>query len=327
MSPMSPMDSAPLLALVGPTASGKTEAAIEVAARLSAEIVSIDSMVVYRGLDAGTATPGAAERARVPHHLVDVADPGRPSSVAAFQRLAQEAIRDVRTRGRRVLLAGGSGLYFRAVVDGLAFPATDPHLRTELETEAACIGPAALHERLRSFDPEAAAKIDPANVRRTVRALEVAALTGLPFSSFAADWERYPPDRVRAAGVTLPSQVLRERIESRVRAMAEAGFLDEVRALLDRDPSLSPTSRQAIGYAEMARHLSRELTLEEAVQATVRRTRALARRQMAWFRRDPRVRWFEAGQRGAAGIVDELAEYLGAPAVTRDPKERAHVHV
>jgi len=308
MSPMNPMDSAPLLALVGPTASGKTEAAIEVAARLSAEIVSIDSMVVYRGLDAGTATPGAAERARVPHHLVDVADPGRLSSVAAFQRLAQEAIRDVRIRGRRVLLVGGSGLYFRAVVVGLAFPATDPRLRYELA-------------------PEAAAKIDPANVRRTVRALEVAALTGLPFSSFAADWKRYPPDRVRAAGVTVPSQVLRERIESRVRAMVEAGFLDEVRALLDRDPPLSPTSRQAIGYAEMARHLSRELTLEEAVQATVRRTRALARRQMAWFRRDPRVRWFEAGQRGAAGIVDELAEYLGAPAVKRNPNERAHVHV
>jgi tRNA dimethylallyltransferase len=295
-------------------------------------------MAVYRGLDAGTATPTPEERARVPHHLVNVADPGRPSSVAAFQRLAEVAIQGVRARGRRILLVGGSGLYFRAVVDGLAFPGTDRGLRRGLETEAAHVGPAALHARLRSFDPGAAAKIDPRNVRRTVRALEVAALTGRPFSSFTADWERYPRDRVRAAGVAILGEVLRERIEARVRAMVEGGFLEEVRALLDREPPPSAswqpsstsrqppsTSWQAIGYAEMARHLSGHVTLEEAIGATVRRTRELARRQMAWFRRDPRIRWFEAGPGGAAGIVDDVTEYLSAGAV--DSTERAHAHV
>jgi tRNA dimethylallyltransferase len=301
---------APFLALVGPTASGKTEAAVELAERLSAEIVSVDSMVLYRGMDIGTAKPTAEERRRVRHHLLDVAEPGEPLSVAWYQELATAAVRSIRQRGAVPLLVGGSGLYFRAIVDGLSFPGTDPLLRRTLEAEAGAAGPRALHRRLEGLDPAAARKIEPGNARRTVRALEVAALTGRPFSTFAAAWERYPRERVRAAGIALPPDVLRTRIERRVHGMLEGGFLDEVRELVANGFEASLTSSQAIGYAEMARHLAGKMTLEDAVQTTIRRTRALARRQLAWFRRDPRIRWFGAGPEGAKGVVDEIEEYL-----------------
>jgi tRNA dimethylallyltransferase len=300
----------PLLALVGPTASGKTEAGIELAARLCAEIVSVDSMVVYRGMDVGTAKPTPEQRARVRHHLLDVAAAGEAFSVARYQALAAQALRAISERGSRPLLVGGSGLYFRAVVDGLAFPGTDPGIRGILWAEAEMAGPAMLHRRLQAFDPGAADKIEPSNVRRTVRALEVAALTGRPFSSFAADWDRYPPVGVRAAGLDVAPDVLRTRIECRVRAMVEAGLVDEVRNLLDRGLGPALTAGQAIGYAEMAWYLGGRMSLEEAVRSTVRRTRALARRQLAWFRRDPRITWFGVGQEGATKMVDVIEEYL-----------------
>ena len=300
----------PWPAVVGPTASGKTEAGLAIAERLGAEILSVDSMLVYRGMDVGTAKPTPDERARVPHHLLDVAGPGESFSVSAFQALAREALVDMAARAVGVLVVGGSGLYFRAVVDGLAFPPTDPATRRELERQAEALGPDRLYERLATSDPEAAARIEPENVRRTVRALEVAAVTGRPFSSFAADWERYPPDAVRPAGVDMDPAALGERIRTRVQAMVEGGLLDEVRALLDEGAGPSLTSGQAIGYAEVIEHLAGRLSLDEAVARTVKRTRALARRQLAWFRRDPRIRWFRAGPDGAAGIVDELTEYL-----------------
>lgn len=300
----------PLLALVGPTASGKTEAAIALAEVLGAEVVSVDSMLAYRGMDVGTAKPTAEQRARVPHHLVDVAEPSEPFSVARYQALAREAIEGIRARGRRVLLAGGSGLYLRAVVDDLVFPGTDPEVRRELEREAATAGAIRLYERLWRVDPVAAAKIEQGNVRRTVRALEVSRITGRPFSSFAADWDRYDPSRVRAAGVSLPRSVLARRIAARVAGMLERGLLEEVRTLVERGFGGWLTATQAIGYAEFARHLAGELSVEEAVAATVRRTKALARRQLAWFRRDPRIRWFEAGETGAVGVVEEIAGYL-----------------
>jgi tRNA dimethylallyltransferase len=300
----------PFLALVGPTASGKTEAGGAIAGRLGAEIISVDSMLVYRGMDVGTAKPTSAERARVPHHLVDVADPSEAFSVAWYQALARVAVEDVDARGRPVLLVGGSGLYFRAIVDDLEFPATDPVARDELQAEAEALGPDRLYERLAELDPAAAARIEPSNVRRTVRALEVAAVTGRPFSSYAERWERYPDERVRAAGIDIPRDVLGRRIEARVRGMVDAGLLDEVRALLDRGLFGWLTASRAIGYAEFARHLQGELSLEEATAETVKRTRELARRQMVWFRRDPRIRWFPSGERGATEIVDELTEYL-----------------
>ncbi len=304
------MGEPPLLALVGPTASGKSEAGLLLARRIGAEIVSVDSMLVYRGMDLGTAKPGPAERALVPHHLIDVAEPEEPFSVARYQRLALAAVEEIRARGRHVLLVGGSGLYFRAVVDRLEFPGTDRDLRRRLELDAASLGPDALHDRLSGLDPAAAGRIEPANVRRTVRALEVAALTGRPFSSFAAAWDRYPAERVVAAGIELPPEVLARRIRARVETMLRRGLLEEVRRLLDRGLFGWLTSSRAIGYAEFARHLEGRLSLEEAVESTVRRTRQLARRQMVWFRRDPRIRWFPADERGAAALVDELARYL-----------------
>ncbi len=300
----------PWPALVGPTASGKTEAALAVAGRLGAEVLSVDSMLVYRGMDVGTAKPTPRERAHVPHHLVDVARPGEAFSVSRFQVLAVEALEGIASRGSTPLVVGGSGLYFRAVVDGLTFPGTDPDIRGELEREARVVGPAGLYARLVASDPGAAAKIEPANVRRTVRALEVAAVTGRPFSSYARDWERYPPEAVRAAGVELEPADLARRIEARVRTMVDGGFLDEVRALLDDGAGPSLTSGQAIGYAEIIEHLAGRTTLDQALARTVKRTRALARRQMGWFRRDPRIRWFRAGPDGAGAITDELTEYL-----------------
>ena len=304
------MPAGPLLALVGTTASGKTEAALAIAERLDAEIVSVDSMVLYQGMDVGTAKPSAAERARVPHHLLDLAEPGEAFSVARYQQAADAALADIRGRGRRPFLVGGSGLYYRAVVDGLEFPGTDPAARRDLEAEAGRVGPDVLYARLRELDPAAAHKIEPRNVRRTVRALEVAAVTGRSFSSFAESWDRYPENRVRAAGVVLEPAVLAARIEARVRAMVANGFVDEVRRLVREGRGPSLTAGQAIGYAEIIEHLTGTTSLEEAVHRTVKRTRALARRQMAWFRRDPRIRWFDAGPGGAAEIADDLADYL-----------------
>ena len=303
-----------VLALVGPTATGKTEASLELARRLDAEILAVDSMVVYRGMDVGTAKPTPGERAAVPHHLIDVVEPEEPFSVARFQALARDALGAIRGRGRRALLVGGSGLYYRAVVDDLAFPGADPETRALLESEAAVLGPALMHARLADLDAAAAAKIDPRNVRRTVRALEVAALTGRPFSRFAEAWERYPAGRVRAAGVQMPRPVLARRIESRVHRMIEEGLIDEVGRLLDRGLQPFLTSSQAIGYVEMAGQLEGRMSLEEAVSRTIRRTKALARRQMAWFRRDPRIRWFDVGSGGAVERVDEIERFLAEDA-------------
>jgi tRNA dimethylallyltransferase len=239
-----------------------------------------------------------------------VVDPAEPFSVARFQTLAREALGVIRARGRRPLLVGGSGLYVRAVVDDLAFPGTDPWTRGLLECEAATLGPERMHARLVELDAEAAEKIDPRNVRRTVRALEVAALTGRPFSRFAEAWQRYPAGRVRAVGVRIPAPVLARRIEARVHRMVEEGLVGEVRLLLDR--SLEPflTFSQAIGYVEVAEHLGGRMSLDEAVHRTIRRTKALARRQMAWFRRDPRIQWFDAGAGGAAERVDDIERFL-----------------
>ncbi|HXF56519.1 MAG TPA: tRNA (adenosine(37)-N6)-dimethylallyltransferase MiaA [Actinomycetota bacterium] len=301
---------APLLALVGPTAAGKSEAAVRLAEALDAEVVSVDSTTVYRGVDAGTAKPTPEQRARVPHHLLDVAEPGEAFSVARFQRLAREAVSSIRARGRTPLLVGGSGLYYRAVVDGLEFPGTSPLLRGLLEAEALVLGPEALHRRLQEADPEAARRIDPRNVRRTVRALEVMALTGRPFSSFARAWDRYPPEAVVAAGVDLPRPVLYRRIEERARRQ-HPGILDETRRLVAAGLAPFVRTSRIIGYAEALGVLEGVMTEEEALVETVRRTKALVRHQLAWFRRDPRVRWFRAGEEGAVGIVDELLAYLG----------------
>jgi tRNA dimethylallyltransferase len=299
-------------ALVGPTASGKTEASLELAPRLGAEILVVDSMTVYRGMDVGTAKPGVAEQTLVPHHLIDLTDPTEPFSVAAFQVVARAAAAGIAARGRTSLLVGGSGLYFRAVVDDLTFPGTDRSTRDQLEAEARAIGPEPLYERLRRIDPQAAARIEPGNARRIVRALEVAAITGRRFSAFRRGWDRYPPDQVRAAGVDIEPEALRGRIVARVRAMLEGGLVEEVRALVANGFGPFLTSSQAIGYLEVAEHVAARLDAEELERAIVRRTHDLARRQMAWFRRDPRIRWFRVGGEGAIAAVNEIEEYLAA---------------
>ena len=308
----------PLLALVGPTASGKTEAAIPIAEALGAEIVCIDSMLVYRGMDIGTAKPTEGQRQRVPHHLVDLVDPVEPFSVARFQHLAREAMADIQSRGTRALLVGSGGLYYRAVVDGLEFPGTVARTRALLQAEADLLGPEALHRRLEGFDPEAARKIDPSNERRTIRALEVAAITARPFSAFARDWDTYTKDAVRAAGIDLPRAVLHRRIEQRVLAMMPR-LLDETRRLLERGFGSFLTSSQAIGYAEAAACLEARVSQGEAAATAARRTKGLARRQMAWLRRDPRVRWFAAGEEGALEVVEEIEAYLRGDQAERRP--------
>ena len=300
----------PLLALVGPTATGKTRAAIALARFMGAEIVSADSMVVYRGMDVGTAKPDRGERAAVRHHLLDVAEPSEPFSVARYQALGRAALEDIASRGSRCLIAGGSGLYVRALVDELTFPGTDAGTRAVLEVEAAAVGARRLYDRLEALDPAAASKIEATNVRRTVRALEVAAITGRPFSEFAAAWDAYPPGLVHAAGIEMPREVSAARIAARVRAMLDHGWLDEVHRLVVAGFGGWLTATQAIGYAELAAHLQGAMTLEDAVDRTVKRTRNLARRQMAWFRRDPRIRWFAVGEEGAVEAVDAIRAYF-----------------
>jgi tRNA dimethylallyltransferase len=280
----------PVLAVVGPTASGKTELAIEVAERLGAEVVSADAMLVYRGMDIGTAKPTPEERARVPHHLVDLVDPGEEFSVARFQPLARAAIADVLGRGSVPLLVGGSGLYFHAVVDDFGFPPTDPAVRARLAAEAAEAGQAELYRRLAAADPPAAARIQPQNLRRTVRALEVIELTGQPFSSFRRAMDApVPRYRLTVLGLDPGPDLLRARVAERVAAMAEAGLVEEVRGLAGQP--LSRTARQALGYKELLDAIDQGTSVADALEAVVRRTRAYARRQLAWFRRDPRVRW------------------------------------
>jgi tRNA dimethylallyltransferase len=285
------------IALVGPTASGKSALALAWARALGdVEIVSLDSMQVYRGFDIGTAKPTAEERRAVPHHLVDVADPAEEWSVRRTQDGARDAIADIEARGGRALLVGGTGLYVRAVVDDLEIPPTDPAVRSAIDAEAERDLPA-LHQRLAGLDPVAATRMMPGNRRRIVRALEVIELTGRPFSSFGPGIDDYGPPVLDVAlfGIAVEPTDLARRIEQRFGAMRAAGLVDEVRGLAERP--LSRTARQAIGYREVLDHLAGACSLDEALDAAVRRTRRFARRQRVWFRRDPRIEWLEPGAR------------------------------
>lgn len=284
-----------VLALVGPTAAGKSALALDLAGRLGAEIVSIDSAAVYRGMDIGTDKPSAEDLARVRHHLVDVLEPSETLSVAQFQQMARSAIEEIAERGLMALLVGGSGLYFRAVVDPLQFPSRDARLRADLEFEAEDLGPEALHERLSDLDPEAASRIQPANVRRTVRALEVIALTGRPFSSFRTGWDEYRSIyELRVAGLTQPIEELGRKIDERVDSYRMRGLVEEVKALEIAGLRKSSTSVQALGYAQVLDYLDGKVSLDDAIEEIKRRTRRFARRQLSWFRADPRVKWFES---------------------------------
>jgi tRNA dimethylallyltransferase len=282
----------PVLAVVGPTAAGKSALGIALAHALGGEVVNADSMQLYRGMDIGTAKLTVAEQEGIPHHLLDIWDITEPASVAEYQTLARAAVDDVRARGRVPILVGGSGLYVRAVLEEFEFPGTDPAVRAELEAALAEHGPAPLYERLRAADPEAAAKILPSNGRRIVRALEVIALTGGPFTASLPE----PKPYYDAVQIGVDRVDLASRVADRVDLMFAAGLVDEVRILADRGLREGRTASRALGYQQVLAYLDGSLSEAEAREETVRATRRFVRRQRTWFRRDPRIAWLDATQ-------------------------------
>jgi tRNA dimethylallyltransferase len=297
-------DARPVVAVVGATAAGKTDLSLDLAEALDGEVVNTDAMQLYRGMDIGTAKLPPAGRRGVPHHLLDVLDVTEPASVAEFQGWARAAIVDIRDRGRTPVLVGGSALYTRAVLDRFDFPGTDEAVRRRLEDELAELGPAVLHARLADADPEAAGRILVDNGRRVVRALEVIELTGRPFSASLPTMEYADPASVQV-GVDIDRPTLDERIAQRVEEMFAAGFVKEVERLLGEGLAEGRTASRAIGYREVAAYLHGDLTLDRARELTTTATRRFARRQDAWFRKDPRITWvrFDDPERVALAIA------------------------
>jgi len=303
-----------VIAIVGPTAVGKTAVGIELVSLIGGEIVSADSMAVYRGMDVGTAKPTRAERERVVFHLIDIADPARGFSVGEFQQLAHKAIDGILEINPPAIVVGGSGLYVRAAVDGLgeSVPPDDPGIRRNLVDEARRLGKERVHARLASVDPKSAALIHPNNLKRVIRALEIWEITGVPASDlFEADAVR--PSRYEGArffGLTMERKALYARIEERVDSMVEAGLLEEVRSLLDRgvDPALP--SMQGLGYKEIAEHLQGRCGLEDAVALLKKNTRRFAKRQYTWFRADRRVMWIDTDHRTAREVSQNIKELM-----------------
>jgi tRNA dimethylallyltransferase len=291
------------VAIVGPTASGKSAVAMSVAEQLGdVELISVDSMQVYRGMDIGTAKPSGDELRRVPHHLIDVVEPRDEFTVADFQRAYVATLTDLADRGVRALLVGGTGLYHRAVIDDLDIPGQWPEIRARLQAEMADSGPHEMFARLEAADPEAAARVEPSNERRIVRALEVVEGSGRKFSEFGPGLDTYPPTEVAQIGLRWDRGVLTDRIAARVRQMVTEGLVDEVRRIADH-PGFSRTAAQALGYKEVLAHLRGEMSLDEAVDVVTTRTRQFAVRQERWFRRDPRVQWVDI-------VADPVAEVV-----------------
>lgn len=283
-------DVSPIITVVGATATGKSDLALDLADRLGGEIINTDSMQFYRGMDIGTAKLPVDERRGIPHHLIDILDVTEEANVQDFQACARAAIADIRERGLRPILVGGSGLYVRAAVDHMEFPGTDPEMRARLEAEVA--GDRwALHQKLRELDPKAAEKITVNDQRRIARALEVIELTGRPFSAQLPDYQEIEP--TIHLGLSMDRAILHERIATRVELMWDHGWVDEVTRLLDVGLAEGKTASRAIGYAQIQRHLAGELTAAEAKEETTIRTRQFARRQDTWFRRDPRIHWID----------------------------------
>ncbi len=294
------------MAVVGATASGKSALAHEVARSLTnVEIGTVDSMTVYRGMDLGTAKPTRAERDEVTYHLLDLADPSEDFTVAAFQRAARDVEEARRHEGGGLIYVGGTGLYGRAVLDGLTIPGQYPEVRAELEQRAEVDLPA-LYRDLQERDPLAASRMEPTNARRVVRALEVTLGSGRPFSSFGDGLEVYAHERVPQIGLRVPLEVLDQRIDERFARWMDEGLLGEVSSLAARPEGLSRTARQAVGYKELLAHVAGEISLADAVTRAVTATKRLARRQRSWFTRDPRVRWFEDAAEAAAAVRDVL---------------------
>ncbi len=304
-----------VVAVVGPTTAGKSELGLALARELGGEVVSADSMQLYHGMDIGTAKLSEPERCGVPHHLLDVWSVRDTANVAAYQRMAREVIDGLLARDRVAVLAGGSGLYVRAAVDDLDFPGTDPDVRARLEGELARVGAPALHERLQQADPKAAEVILPSNGRRIVRALEAVEVTGRSFTATLPGYHSLY-DAVQL-GLEVPREDLDERIERRVEAMWRAGFVDEVRALERQGLREGLTASRALGYAQVLRYLAGECSEQRAMDETVRGTKRLARRQQAWFRRDPRVHWLRYDRTDLLQAALSLVRQIAAARETR----------
>ncbi len=290
------------MAVVGPTATGKTALAVELALALDGEVVNADALQLYRGMDIGTAKATTAERRGVPHHLLDVLDVTETASVAAYQRDARRTIERILATGRVPVLTGGSGLYVQAVLDDLKFPGTDPAVRARLDSEAAELGTAALYTRLQQLDPAAAVAILPTNTRRIVRALEVIEITGEPFS---ANLPKPGPARWDTVLIGVDREVaeLDERVDLRVERMFEAGLVDEVRELIKHGLREGKTASRALGYQQVLAELDGEGDFAAAAAATAQATRRFVRRQRSWFRRDKRIQWFDGGSDALAARV------------------------
>ena len=291
----------PIYAIIGPTASGKSDLAMALARLVGGEILSVDSMQVYRGMDIGTAKPTAAEQRDVRHHMIDVVEPDQPSTAARFVELADAAIADARSRNVPLIAVGGTPLYFKVLFEGMFDgPGADEGVRTRLRA----LPNEELHRRLSEADPSAAARIHMNDTKRLIRALEVIELTGKPISSLQTEWESpaAPRHEAKWIGLSWEKDALNRRINARVKAMLEAGWVDEVRALLTRYGTLSKTASEATGYAELIEHVNGRLSLDDAAEQIKIATRQLARRQMKWFKRFPNVQWLP----GDASVDENL---------------------
>jgi tRNA dimethylallyltransferase len=309
-----------VIAVIGPTAAGKSDLALRLAHAVGGEVVNADSMQLYAGMDIGTAKLTVAERQGVPHHLLDIWDVRQTASVAEYQRLARDAIAAIQGRGLVPVLAGGSGLYVRAALDPLEFPGTDPRLRADLEAELAERGPAVLHARLAGLDPAAAAAILPSNGRRIVRALEVIGLSGRPFSAVLPEYESlYPAVQI---GLAVDRAELDRRITDRTARMFAAGLAAEVAGLARAGLREGRTASRALGYAQVLRFLDGEYSLAEAHDQTVLATKRFVRRQESWFRRDPRVSWLPAGAADAGDLLARALATIGSCASPRGTAPR-----
>lgn len=292
----------PVIVLAGPTATGKSSQAVDLALAwrldgITAEVVSADSMAVYRGMDIGTAKPAMEQRSGVPHHLIDIMDIAEPASVAGFQQLARCAIADCQQRGVVPIVVGGSALYLHAIIDEFDFPPTDPNLRTRLLVELEANGVQVMYQRLCDLSPTAAAGIEPSNSRRIVRALEAIELTGQFNSTLPPP--QYALDGVIQIGLEINRVQMDARIAARVNRMWESGFVDEVRRLLDQGLRQAPTAARAIGYRQIIEYLDDQISAEEALETTIVRTRQFSRKQLGWWTRDRRINWLPASTNSA----------------------------
>ncbi|MEG6615637.1 tRNA (adenosine(37)-N6)-dimethylallyltransferase MiaA [Peptococcaceae bacterium 1198_IL3148] len=303
-----------LIAIVGPTATGKTAVGVELALRLNGEVVSADSMLVYKSMDIGTAKPTPQEQRGVPHHLIDIISPLEEYNVAKYQQHAEEAIHKIHTKNRLPIIVGGTGLYIRSIIDEYNFdiPGEDVEFRLHLQRQAAEKGGVWLHNQLVQVDPVAAENIHPNNIRRVIRALEVYKLTGKPFSSMqCASYQSKAKYQVSIFGLTMPREMLYRRIEQRVDNMLAAGLIDEVKMLLRQGINRSSTAMQGLGYKEIVAYLAGETTLEAAIELLKRDTRRFAKRQLTWFRRDPRIHWIDMhNYDSTAQVTNEIINLL-----------------